>query len=246
MPENIPENEMNNTKAWAIISTVAVAIAVIIAGTMFFFGITVGQNGANREILAELPAPELADGQRGELGIDKNINEKTIDKYLGRSDAVYRDLRMLEDPGNYENIGGDSRLSGFVKGFQVVPFPYIAAADLPESVGEGYTGPTLFTLQSDGSLKANYQESVRIIEDLFPKDKIIFLMCGGGGYAKAMKKVLVALGWDSKKIYNVGGYWNYDGENKVEIKETIDGKTTYAFWKVPYHEIDFKKLTLKN
>ena len=143
------ENEMDSKKAWAIISTVAVAIAVIIAGTMFFFGITVGQNGVNREILAELPEPELDSGQRGELGIDKNINEKTIDKYLNRSDAVYWDLRMLEDPGEYENVGGDSRLSGFIKGFQVVPYPYIATvSDTPESVGEGYTGPTLFTLKS--------------------------------------------------------------------------------------------------
>ena len=247
MPENMPENEMNNTKAWAIISTVAVAIAVIIAGTMFFFGITVGQNGAGREILAELPEPELEEGQRGQLGIDKNINEKTIDKYLGRSDAVYWDLRMLEDPGNYENIGGDRYLSGLVKGFQVVSYPYIATVSgLPESVGAGYTGPTLFSLQSDGSYKANYQESMRIIEDLFPKDKVIFLMCGGGGYSGMMKKLLVALGWDEKKIYDVGGYWFYEGENKIEIKEkTADGKTFYAFWKVPYHEIDFKKLTPK-
>lgn len=246
MSDSMPENEMNNTKAWAIISTVAVAIAVIIAGTMFFFGITVGQNGANREILVELPEPELEDGQRGELGIDKNINEKTIDKYLGRSDAVYWDLRMLEDIANYENIGGDKYLSGFIKGFQIVPYPYIATvSDLPESVGSGYTGTALFSLQKDGTYKANYQESMRIIEDLFPKDKVIFLMCGGGGYAGAMKKILVSLGWDAKKIYDVGGYWNYDGENKVELKETVDGKTLYAFWKVPYHEIDFKKLTPK-
>ena len=61
-----------------------------------------------------------------------------------------------------------------------------------------------------------------------------------------MKKLLVALGWDEKKIYDVGGYWFYEGENKIEIKEkTADGKTFYAFWKVPYHEIDFKKLTPK-
>ena len=70
----------------------------------------------------ELPVPELSEGQRGQLGIDKNINESTIDQYLGRSDAVYRDLRMLKDPGNYEAIGGDSYLSGFVNGFEVVPF----------------------------------------------------------------------------------------------------------------------------
>ena len=73
----------------------------------------------------ELPKPELAEGIRGEqFGIDKNINEETIDKYLGREDSVYRDMRMLKDPGNYEAIGGDSYLSGFVKGFEVVPFPY--------------------------------------------------------------------------------------------------------------------------
>ena len=28
------------------------------------------------------------------LGIDKNINEETIDNYLGRKDAVYRDIQF--------------------------------------------------------------------------------------------------------------------------------------------------------
>ena len=42
------ENEMNNTKAWAIISTVAVVIGVLIAGTMFLLGMSVGQNSVER------------------------------------------------------------------------------------------------------------------------------------------------------------------------------------------------------
>ena len=54
----------------------------------------------------KLPLPELADGARGELGIDKNINEEVIDQYLNRSDSVYRDMRMLEDPGDYEYLKG--------------------------------------------------------------------------------------------------------------------------------------------
>ena len=62
--------------------------------------------------LKELPKPEISGGARGELGIDKNINEATIDEYLNREDSVYRDMRMLEDPGNYENIGGERFLSG--------------------------------------------------------------------------------------------------------------------------------------
>jgi rhodanese-related sulfurtransferase len=196
--------------------------------------------------MTSLPAPELAEGQRGELGIDKNINEATIDNYLGRSDAVYRDLRMLKDPGNYEAIGGDVYLSGFVDGFEVVPYPYIVNVEgLPEAVGDTYKGETLFTF--DGSnYTANYKESMQILEDLFPKDKIIFLMCGGGGYSGMMKNMLVALGWDANKIYDVGGYWFYEGKNNVKVKRVLDdGSAVYDFYKVPYHTIDFDVLTEK-
>ncbi|MBR3256582.1 hypothetical protein IKG10_02875 [Candidatus Saccharibacteria bacterium] len=194
-----------------------------------------------------LPAPEVSEGERGKLGIDKNVNESTIDSYLGRSDAVYRDLRMLEDPGNYEAVGGDSYLSGYVDGFSVIPYPYIVnVSGLPEEVGETYTGKTLFHQHSDGSYTPNYEESMDILEGIFPKDKIIFLMCGGGGYSGMMKNMLVALGWDESKIYDVGGYWYYEGENMVEVKRIRDdGVAVYDFYKVPVHEIDFTKLTEK-
>ena len=194
--------------------------------------------------LPALPKPEVSEGQRGELGIDKNINESTIDKYLGRPDSVYYDVRMLEDPAEYENIGGDRYLSGLVKGFDVVSFPYLVNVEgLPEAVGKTYDGPTLYTV-SDGKYTANYKESKQILDDLFPKDKNIFLMCGGGGYSGMLKGMLVALGWDTNKIYVVGGYWYYDGENDLKIKQD-DG--SYAFWKIPYHDIDFTKLTeIKN
>ena len=194
--------------------------------------------------LASLPKPEVTSGQRGELGIDKNINESTIDQYLGRSDAVYRDMRMLKDPGNYEAIGGDSYLSGFVNGFEVVPLPYIVnVTGLPEAVGETFSGKTLFT-NNNGFYTPNYKESMDVLEALFPKDKVIFLMCGGGGYAGMMKNMLVALGWDGDKIYDVGGYWYYEGDNKVEVKRVnSDGKTVYDFYKVPYHDINLYTLT---
>ena len=193
--------------------------------------------------LKPLPAPELSDGQRGELGIDKNINEENIDEYLNRNDSVYYDMRMLEDPAAYEAIGGDKYLSGFVNGFEVIPYPYLATVKgLPEAVGQGYSGNTLFTVADDGSYIANYKESDQILNDLFPKDKNIFLMCGGGGYAGMTKNLLVSKGWDPNKIYVVGGYWFYDGDNNVKVKED-DG--TYSFWKVPYHNIDFNSLTKK-
>lgn len=191
-----------------------------------------------------LPLPEVTGGERGILGIDKNINEETIDNYLFRSDAVYRDLRMLKDPGNYGAIGGDSYLSGFVEGFEVISLPYIIpVTGLPEAVGKTYSGKTLFKSLDDNSYVPAYEESMDIIEYFFPKDKIIFLMCGGGGYAGMMKNFLVSLGWDENKIYDVGGFWFYNGSHKVDIKKTVNNKDIYEFWKVNYHEIDFATLT---
>lgn len=192
----------------------------------------------------KLPKPEVTTGLRGEFGIDKNINEETIDNYLNREDSVYYDMRMLKDPGNYEAIGGDSYLSGFVKGFEVIPYPLLATVKgLPEEVGEGYVGPTLFSITEEGKYIANYEESLEILEYYFPKDKNIFLMCGGGGYAGMTKNMLISLGWNEDKIYNVGGYWYYEGNNNVLIKQENDGKVTYDFWKVTYHDFDFESLT---
>ena len=216
-----------------------IIVIILISGVVFIFN----YNNDNKS----LPKPEVSSGVRGEFGIDKNINEKTIDNYLGREDSVYRDMRMLKDPGNYEAIGGDSYLSGFVKGFEVVPYPYIVnVTGLPSEVGETYVGDTLFTKNEDGTYTENYEESMEVLEYLFPKDKYIFLMCGGGGYAGMMKDMLIDLGWDENKIYNVGGYWYYDGDNNVSVKKTTNNETYYEFWKVAYHDINFDMLHKKN
>ena len=193
---------------------------------------------------SKLPNPEISSGLRGELGIDKNINEDNIDNYLSREDIVFYDMRMLIDDAQYENIGGDSYLSGFIKGFEVIPYPYLAPViNLPEEVGEAYKGRTLFSINENNQYIANYKESNDILEYLFPKDKIIFLMCGGGGYAGMTKTMLVSLGWDEKKIYNVGGYWYYNGKNNIIVKRVNNDNTvSYDFWKVPYHNIDFDEL----
>ena len=213
-------------------------LLLVLSFTLVGCGKTVEENNS-------LPKPEVTDGIRGEqFGIDKNINEETIDNYLGREDTVYRDMRMLKDPGNYEAIGGDSYLSGFVKGFEVVPFPYLVnVTGLPEEVGDTYTGKTLFTYTEKDGYKANYEESMDILEYYFPKDKKIFLMCGGGGYAGMTKTMLIALGWNKNNIYNVGGYWFYTGKNNVMVKRTVDKKDVYDFWKVTVHDFDFDELT---
>ncbi len=225
-----------------LILMLVIITSIVVGGLGSYFIFDSNQEEKIEELL---PKPEIAEGLRGEqFGIDKNINEATIDDYLNRSDTVYRDMRMLKDPGNYEAIGGDSYLSGFIEGFEVVPYPYLVnVKGLPEEVGNTYTGKTLFTLSSDGSYIANYQESTEILEYLFPKDKNIFLICGGGGYAGMTKSMLIALGWNENKIYNVGGYWNYKGNHSISTVNNHDSKTKYDFWKVNYHDIDFDNLT---
>ena len=222
-------NDIMDKKLYYVISAVLIVLALVI-------GLLI--NGGSG--LKSLPKPEVTGGERGALGIDKNINETTIDEYLNRPDAVYRDMRMLEDPGNYEAIGGDRYLSGFVKGFEVIPLPYLVpVSGLPEAVGDTYKGNTLFSVNEEGKYTANYKESMEFLEFYFPKDKVIFLMCGGGGYAGMTKAMLVSLGWDENKIYDVGGYWNYNGKNNVEVKNE---NGDFDFWKVTYHDIDFSKL----
>lgn len=220
-------------KKYEVIIVILILVSIIIY-------LLLNQN--NTSTLQPLPKPEKTTGLRGDFNIDKNINESNIDNYLNREDTVYRDVRMLKDPANYEKIGGDSYLSGFIKGFEVVSLPYLVnVTNLPDTIGKTYQGKTLFTLK-DNKYTPNYKESLEILEYLFPKDKNIFLMCGAGGYAGQMKEMLISLGWDENKIYNIGGYWYYDGNNNIDVKNEKYGKTTYDFWKVNYHEIDFTTL----
>lgn len=189
-----------------------------------------------------LPLPEIGKGYSFEsFEIDKNINFLTIDNYLHRDDVSYRDVRMLEDPANYEAIGGDRFLSGYIDSFEVAPLPYFVPIELPPEVTNAYSGPTLFKMVDDNYLP-NFVESISIVESIFPKDKAIFLMCGGGGYAFFMKKLLLNLGYDKNKLYNIGGYWYYEGKNSISTKIIKDEVISYDFSSVPYHEINFEVL----
>ena len=228
----------------------AVVICVAVGFSMGFFI----KNDLDKNLgkLEPLPAGELSEGARGtDYGIDKNINDQTIDNYLGRSDTVYRFMLMLEDTATWENKGGTRNITGFIEGFEVVPYPYLTefpdayvAQKESENVHNLYKGKTLFSLDDEGNYIANYEESMSILESLFPKDKNIILMCGAGGYANFTKKMLVALGWDESKIYNAGGYWFYEGDHNVEVEYKNEaGETKYAFWKVAYHDIGFDSLT---
>ena len=202
---------------------------------------------ADEAELEPLPAPEP--DPESMFGVDKNINMATIDAYVGRPDVAYRDVRMLFDPADYAAIGGNADLSATIVGFKIVPYPYLATLTaLP--VDGAYAGETLFSLEWDEagnivSATPNYKESQIILDDLFPKDKPIFLMCGGGGYAGMTKALLIFLGWDPELLYNVGGNWEYTGDNALELivySEEKGGDNLYATWRADYATIDFGRL----
>ena len=178
------------------------------------------------------------------FGVDMNVNMDSIDDYLNLSDAVYRDMRMPVDPYDYDAIGGSSIASATIEGFAMIPYPKLAPClNMPEALGDGYDGPTLFSIDENGSYLANYAESEAILERLFPKDKAILLMCGAGGYAGMTRNLLVGLGWNGDMIINVGGYWDYSGDCSVPVLSEDSGDGLYGFNGTEFYDIDFTHLT---
>jgi len=198
--------------------------------------------------LTPLPPPER-DG--GLFGVDVNINMTTIDDWLERPDVVYIDVRMLRDPATFEDIGGDPYLTRTLPGYRIVPYPFVATLDAMP-VSDAYVGDTLFNVvwsaEERGEIldvTPNYSESNAILNELFPKDKVIFLMCGGAGYSYLTRQFLTHMGWDENMIYSTGGNWYYEGDRSLDL--TTNGLTgraaQIATWRANYALIDFEYLT---
>jgi len=197
----------------------------------------------SQEQFDPLPPPE-PDG--GPFGVDVNINMSTIDDFLGRPDVTYIDVRMLYDPADFEAIGGISSLTRTLPGYRIVPFPFLGTLSAMP-VDNAYTGDCLFEIVwGDGheilEAKPNFAESEFILNELFPKDKAIFFMCGGGGYSALTRALLVHHGWDANMIYNTGGNWLYEGNMALDM--TISASNPgIATWRANYAFIDFDNLT---
>lgn len=191
------------------------------------------------------PVPAADPDPQSPFGIDRSITMETIDDYIGRSDIAFRDMRMVRDPADYAAIGGSALLDFVLEGFTVVPFPLIGT--LQELPVEGaYTGPTLFdvTWNEDGTVADTvplYEESLLIVEELFPQDRPLFLMCGAGGYAGMTRQLLIYLGWDPELVYNIGGAWEYTGYKAVPVVNygNEGDEPRFYLWRVPMATIDF-------
>lgn len=126
------------------------------------------------------------------------INPKNIDDYLFRDDCIYIDTR---DPEQFYEEGS---IAGFVN----IPF-YGYICDFKKGTGSLFT----FTKISDeillgdpGSFIANYEESEEVIKSMFPKDKNILVIATAGVESCYLLNLLVQLGYDEEKLYNVGSF----------------------------------------
>jgi rhodanese-related sulfurtransferase len=195
------------------------------------------------------PPPAADPDPDSPFGIDRNVNMATIDAYIGRSDLVFRDARLVRDPADYAQVGGSSTLDFVLEGFKLVPYPYLGTV-APLPVAGRYDGPSLFdvTWNDDATqvvrAQALYEESQTIVDDLFPRDRPVLVMCGAGGYAAMTCRLLTYLGWDLDLLYNVGGAWDYTGYHAVEtMRAGAEGAEPRMYlWRADIATIDFDQL----
>jgi hypothetical protein len=134
------------------------------------------------------------------------INAANLDKYLFREDVQYIDLRYIDD------ILRD----GYIAGFQFLPFHSIIASfgnpatlynmkDVKDENGNWiYAGHV-------GGFYPQYQESEQIIKHLFDKNKKIFFVSQAGSEGSYIINLLIQLGYDGNKLYNVCGVMGTEG-----------------------------------
>ncbi len=130
------------------------------------------------------------------------INNSNLREYLGRTDVMYIDLRDYADYAKKH-----------LRNFECIPYFALIFnaeahndASLPQLYGGSVTEPIPV-----------YAESDELLEALFPKNKVIFLMCQSGGRVNQLMNLLNARGWDMSKVYNVGGMAQYAGPEYRDI-----------------------------
>ncbi len=139
-------------------------------------------------LLEELPAPRTEEGNYAADA--SSINATNLYNYMGRNDVTYIDLRDYEDYARKH-----------LKNFEVIPY---FALIFNENAGKDDAMVQLFSGTPEEPV-AVYQSSEAILNELFPKDETLFLMCQSGGRVAMMMEILEEYGYDMNKVYNVGG-----------------------------------------
>ena len=198
---------------------------IVVSAILTLALIFTGCNKQNND-LKKIP---LKDNEYDISSVNSPINPYNLDEYMFRKDIQYVDLRsprmILEE--------------GYVAGFEFIPFYSI--------IGSFTSDRTLYRMKSVGNVSpgevggfiAQYEESERIIKELFNQDKPIFFISQAGSESGYVINLLLQLGYDGNLLYNVGGVSNSEGvasyksitTNKYYVAGpgNFDVVTTYNF-----------------
>ena len=135
---------------------------------------------------------------------DSSVNTRNIENYLFRNDTVYVDLRP------YSEVARE----GHIAGFSFYPFyDFIASIENSKDYNKNPMDNRLFKMINEmgkigqiGNFVPNYEESEFVLNELFPKDKNIFAISIEGSECIYFLNLLIQYGYDSAKLYNIGGF----------------------------------------
>ena len=137
------------------------------------------------------------------------ITPKNLDEYLFRDDCIYLDTRY---PYQFYQ-------EGFVAGFTNLPF-YEYIADFNKETEALFTivkvtneDGSVILPGNPGSFKPNYEESEDLIKDLIPNDKNILVIATAGVESCYFLNLLIQLGYEPSKLYNVGSFTTGMGDD---------------------------------
>ena len=125
------------------------------------------------------------------------VNANNLYKYLNRDDVIYIDVRNSDE---YNNM--------HLHGFHLI--------SLQESI-IGSDDQLFYGTPTNAD--ARYVESIDILNEMFPQDKILFIMCQSGNRVAQVMQILKLYGYDMTKIYNVGGMVQYSSNKYNEYTE---------------------------
>ncbi len=175
-----------------------------------------------------LPVKEKADST---LMSESPVNPYNIDDYLFRDDCLYIDLRSPDSFYKEGHIAGFTNIPfyGYLAGF---PGNKASLFEMKKSEGK-YLGDA-------GTFFENYEESVQIISELFPKNKKIIAISTAGVESCYFLNLLLQLGYNGENLYNAGSFTNGMGKDiayrsykkarfLVKGIELSDTKIEYSF-----------------
>ena len=131
-----------------------------------------------------------------------SVNTKNVDNYLFRDDTIYVDLRYYSWVIRDGHIGGFSFYSFY---------EFFASMEDTDNDNRLFSYKKESPICKVGSFTPNYVESEFMLNNLFPKDKNIFAISQSGLECTYFFNLLIQYGYDSSKLYNIGGFSNGTG-----------------------------------